>query len=188
MSRAAGPRGWLWSALLLGAAALALLGDKSPVDAVVSATAGAQPPAAANAALSSPAERSAFKLRSAPQALALDLPLDRAGLYPPAQPSSRPRRDLFAVVSWLPAPAAAAAAPPRPAETGPAWPTLTVVGKKHEAQQWEVYLAQGDRTQIAREGATIDDGLRVERIAPPTMTLTVVATGQTMTVDVGEAR
>lgn len=141
---------------------------------------------ATSAPMSGLADRSAFKPGPTQPPLPLDLPIDRARLYPPAQP--RQPRDLFAVVSWLPAPTAPAPAPSRPAEPGPTLPTLTVLGKKHEAQQWEVYLAHGERTLIAREGATIDDGWRVERIAPPTMTLTMVATGQTMTIDVGEAR
>lgn len=188
MSRTPNTRWRLWVPLLLGAAALAFLGDKSPVDTAASATTttGVQIPPAAKAATLG-ATRGASNLSPTPQALPMDLPIDRARLYPLAQ-SPRPSRDLFAVVSWLPAPTAPAPVPSRPAETGPALPTLTVVGKKYEAQQWEVYLAHGERTLIAREGTTIDDGLRVDRIAPPTMTLTMVSTGQTMTLNIGEAR
>lgn len=189
MSRPPSARWRLWSPLLLGAAALALFGDKSPVDAVVPATTtvGAQRSPAPYGVTLEPANRGASNLSPVPQALPMDLPIDRVRLYPLAQ-SPRQTRDLFSAVSWLPVPAAPAPAPSPRAETGPALPSLTVVGKKYEAQQWEVYLARGDHTLIAREGTTIDDGLRVDRIAPPMMTLTMVATGQTMTLNIGEAR
>ena len=188
MSRTPNARWRLWLPLLLGAAALAFFGDKTPVDAVVPATTmGAQRSPAANGATLAAANHGAVSLSPVPQALPLDLPIDRARLYPLTQ-SPRPTRDLFAAVSWLPAPAPPAPALPSPAATGPALPALTVVGKKLEAQQWEVYLARGDQTLIVREGTTIDDGLRVDRIAPPTMTLTMLTTGQTMTLNIGEAR
>lgn len=190
MNRLASPRWRLWLALLIGAAALALFGDKTPVDAVVPAatTMGRERAPAANGAPPGAANLGALNPRPVPQALPLDLPIDRARLYPLGQ-SPQHRRDLFAAVSWLPAPPAPAPTPaPRPVETVPALPLLTVVGKKFEAQQWEVYLARGDQTLIAREGTTIDDGLRVDRIAPPTMDLTIVSTGQGMTLNIGEAR
>lgn len=189
MSRPPSARWRLWLPLLLGAAALAFFGDRSPVDAVVLATTtlGAERSSAANGATLGAANRGAFNLRPKPQALPMDLLIDRVRLYPLPQ-SHRQKRDLFASVSWLPAPTAQAPAPSPPAEPGPALPSLAVVGKKFEAQQWEVYLARGDHTLIAREGTTIDDGLRVDRIAPPTMTLMIVSTGQTMTLNIGEAR
>ena len=189
MSRPPQTRWRVWLPLLLGAAALAFFGDKTPVDAVVPATAtvAAERSPAANVATLGAATRTTLSTRPVPQALPMDLPIDRTRLYPRMQ-SPDQTRDLFATVSWLPAPAAPAPAPSPRVDTSPALPTLTVVGKKYESQQWEVYLARGDQTLIAREGATIDDGLRVDRIAPPTMTLTMISTGQTMTLNIGEAR
>lgn len=189
MSRPPNFRWRLWLPLLLGAAALALFGDKTPADAIIPATTptAAERSPAVNVATLDAGTRAAPSPRPAPQAASMDLPIDRDRLYPRAQ-SPNQMRDLFAAVTWLPTPAAPEPSPSPRVDASPALPSLTVIGKKYEAQQWEVYLVRGDQTLIAREGATIDDGLRVDRIAPPTMTLTMVSTGQAMTLNIGEAR
>lgn len=184
------PKRWrLWLPLLLGAAALAFFGDKTPLDVVVPATMTAGEARSATASGATPvfSAHTPLGAGTVPQALPIDQPIDRARLYP-RETSPKQMRDLFAAAPWLPAPTPPAPAPPPRDDVSPPLPKLTVVGKKFEAQQWEVYLARGDQTLIAREGTTIDDGLRVDRIAPPTLTLTMISTGQTMTLDIGEAR
>ena len=173
MTRLARARWRLWLPLLLGAGALAFFGDKTP-------TGRGQPAVVGSSA-------AAAQQQATPLVLPAILPVDRARLYPATQ-GQKPAADLFAAVAWLPtATPPVVVALPR-AETQPLLPLLTVVGKKYENSAWEVYLVRGDQTLIAREGATLDDGLRVERIAPPTMTLTMHSTGQTASIDIGEAR
>lgn len=189
MTSTTSPRWRLWLPLLIGAGALALFGNKTP-DA---ATGWATPPPKAQhrsppeGLLQDPKTAGVARHERSAEAWAEMLPLDRAQLFP-LTPARQPTRDLFAAGSWLPAPA-----PPRPAEpprsdTPAALPVLTVLGKKYEAAVWEVYLARGDQTLIAREGMSLDGGLRVDSIAPPTMNLTLPSTGQTLTLNIGEAR
>lgn len=167
------PRWRLWLPLLLGAGALALFGDRAPTGGVAAAVVGST--------------AVAVQQQAAPLASPAILPIDRTRLYP-ATPLHKPAADLFAVVAWLPAAAPAVVVALSRTETLPLLPSLTVIGKKYENSAWEVYLVRGNETLIAREGATLDDGLRVERIAPPSMTLTVHSTGQTVSLDIGEAR
>jgi len=60
------------------------------------------------------------------------------------------------------------------------------VGKKQDGQGWEVYLVRGDQTFIAREGQTIEGQYKVERIAPPVLTLTYLPLRQAQSVAIGE--
>ena len=89
----------------------------------------------------------------------------------------RPRRtgslapDTFPVRNWNPPPP-----PPPPPSLVPAIPVpppfaYTVLGKQFVDGRWEVFLGLRERTLVVKEGDTIDSQFRVERIAPPAMTL-----------------
>lgn len=72
--------------------------------------------------------------------------------------------------------------PPRP--TAPAVP-FTVIGKKLEAGTWEVYLAKGDQTYVARQGDVVADDYRVNAIAPSHMTLIYLPLNEPQTLQTG---
>lgn len=115
----------------------------------------------------------------------------------PAPAARRPAADLFAAPAWaasparrglLAAPAAAAPAAKEPAPASAPDPGFRVLGKKHEGSRWEVYLGRDDVTHIARIGEIIESAWRVQRIAPPTMTLLHLPTNQERSLPIGEAR
>lgn len=175
-----------WLPVLLGAAGLAIFGDKSPVDGVVTAGSALHPAASiGKSSVARAVDPASRRSGSATDDPTLAMPIDRALLYP-LRTRSAPSPDLFAARSWVPPIVAVQAH--GVAALVPAPPSYSVLGKKHESDQWEVYLAQGEQTLIAREGETLDGVVRVDRIAPPTMTLTVLLTGQTMTLAIGDAR
>ncbi|WP_229425550.1 hypothetical protein [Massilia sp. Se16.2.3] len=60
-----------------------------------------------------------------------------------------------------------------------------MIGKALEDGVWEVYLASGDRTHIAHEGGVIEGTWRVDRIAPPMMTLTYLPLNQVQQLNIG---
>jgi hypothetical protein len=73
----------------------------------------------------------------------------------------------FGPVSWMPPPPAPSApsapvAPPLP---------FRYFGKQYVDGHWQVFLAQGDVTQLVKEGETLNETYRVKRIAPPMMEL-----------------
>lgn len=122
------------------------------------------------------------------------LPLDAAAptttstttfATPPAAARQAGARDLFSPHSWAPAVkllppvAVAPAAPPLP---------YTYLGKKLENGEWEVYLARGERTLVARQGARLDAEYQVDAVAPPLLTLTYLPLGLTQTLPIGDPR
>ncbi|KWT66531.1 hypothetical protein APV28_4417 [Comamonas testosteroni] len=64
---------------------------------------------------------------------------------------------------------------------------FTVLGKKLQDAQWEVYLSQGDFTYTAREGAVVTANYRIEKISPPHMTLIYVPLNERQTLLIGDA-
>jgi len=101
--------------------------------------------------------------------------------------TSHMRRDLFAPRQTVPRKPAAPV--PAVADT-PAAPPLPFryAGKQWDGQTWEVYAVSGEQTFVLREGATLDDHYRVERIAPPQATLTYLPLGTTQILLIGDAR
>jgi hypothetical protein len=79
---------------------------------------------------------------------------------------------------------ATAASEPRP--TPPPIP-FNVIGKKFDSGRWEVYLANGDATYIATQGAVIADNYRIESIAPTQMTLVYLPLNEQQTLQTGAA-
>lgn len=100
--------------------------------------------------------------------------------------TSLARRDLFVARTASPPPQA-----PMPATVDtPVAPALPYryVGKQWDGQAWEVYAVSGDQTYVLREGTTLDDQYRVDRIAPPQATLTYLPLGTAQTLSIGDAR
>ena len=168
-----------WIALLAGAAWLALFGDRTPVGVAVPMGTAAQ----RSIPLPVPRRETSTALTATPvEPLETLVPRDQLIASTP-----HPERDLFVTTNWNPPPAPVQPPPAPPAPNLTA-PPFTVVGKKLEAGQWEVYLMRGDQTFIAREGSTIDGIYRVEKITPPNLTMTSIAEGQGMTLLVGDAQ
>ena len=62
------------------------------------------------------------------------------------------------------------------------------IGKKHEADSWEVYLTRGEMTFVAREGEVLEGAYRVDKIQPPTLTVTYLPLGEVQTLAIGDMR
>lgn len=91
---------------------------------------------------------------------------------------------LFGRQDWTPPPPPPPKPAPPPPPSAPPLP-FTFIGKSLEDGKWAVYLAAGDRTHIANEGATLEGAWRVERIAPPLMTLTYLPLNQVQQLNIG---
>jgi hypothetical protein len=175
--------------LLFGAAWLAWFGDRTPArkPAAPSIVGPAPQRSAAQTAPPAVPDRAAVTTRA-------ELPIER--LLPRQQLADRPEAplaDLFVRPPWTnpakPAPVAApaplAAAPPAPP---PSFAAYRLIGKKLEAEVWEVFLSRDDLSFVVREGETLESTWRIDRIAPPQMTLTHLPTGQPLTFAIGDAR
>ena len=64
-------------------------------------------------------------------------------------------------------------------------PDVSALGKAVSAGAWEVFLARGDKTYVARLNEVIDGTYRVDRIAPPLLMLTYLPLNQTQQVNIG---
>ncbi|HEX2197869.1 MAG TPA: cohesin domain-containing protein, partial [Burkholderiales bacterium] len=92
---------------------------------------------------------------------------------PAREAMGRRRGELFPSQSWAPPPpkpAPAVADAPPPAPTPPPMP-YRVAGRVVHDGVAHVVLAKGDRVLTVRQGDTLDDGYRVEAIAPRGVTL-----------------
>jgi hypothetical protein len=162
--------------LLLGAlsvaAALVLFSDPPPDR---SATV-VEPMARRGARAAEPDTR-----REAAATIPLRSLIAREVLYPAV--TKEGGRDLFAARVPTP-PVAPASAPATPAL--PDFP-FQYVGRKHEGARWEVFLTKGEFSFIAREGETFSTDYRIDKIAPPVMTVTYLPMQQSQMVPIGNA-
>jgi len=170
------PRHVLMGVALAIAAALAAFGDKSPDDDVAEAVERPHPQAARAAS----AQRGAVT-RASPAILRLQ---PRETLLAAGGSGKDAEQDLFARQDWTPPPPPPPEPAPPPPPVAPPLP-FTFIGKSLEEGRWEVYLASGERTHIAVEGATLDGAWRVERIAPPLLTLTYLPLNQVQQLNIG---
>lgn len=107
-----------------------------------------------------------------------------------APSAESPLRDLFARLA-PPAPAPTDAPPPQPEPTPAAAtlppPELKVLGKQWDGERWLVFATDGADTVVLREGDRLQDGHRVERIAPPTLLLRRDGADAAEPIAIGEA-
>lgn len=169
---------------LAGAAGLVLFGDNSPPDDIAepvarSSTAPARP---------APAPRVAAGNGGKEQADAAILPLiPRAQLVGESGDASFAAGEgVFMGQDWNPPPPP----PPPPSKTPPPPPMappmpFTYIGKALADGAWEVFLARGDKTYSVRTQTVIDGTYRVERIAPPQMSLTYLPLNQQQQMNIG---
>ncbi|MBJ7311420.1 hypothetical protein ACFOLJ_01160 [Rugamonas sp. CCM 8940] len=193
----------LMGVALLGAGGLLLWGDPSPSGELAEpAPRHAAPPAAAaagkndndsagaSADAAAPAgtrnARGGVALADAPATSILAL-LPRNRLLGEAGEGFGAGAAVFQGQNWNPPPPPppkAEPAPPPPPPTAPPLP-YTILGKAVSAGAWEVFLARGDKTYVARLNEVIDGTYRVDRIAPPLLMLTYLPLNQTQQVNIG---
>jgi hypothetical protein len=191
----------LMGVALVGAAGLLLWGDPTPSGELAEpAPRHAAPAAAANgngngdtgaadsAATTPAATRNARAGAAAADATttAILALLPRAQLLGEAGEGFGADGAVFQGQNWNPPPPPVKAErpPPPPPPTAPPLP-FTILGKAVSAGAWEVFLARGDKTYVARLNEVIDGTYRVDRIAPPLLMLTYLPLNQTQQVNIG---
>jgi hypothetical protein len=107
---------------------------------------------------------------------------ERFAALPSREPIGKARGELFGARSWAPPAAARAAAAhaaaPRVPEKPAAPPNpYRVAGQVVAADGMRIVLAKGDRVFQVRPGETLEDGYRVDSIAPHSVTFTYVPLG-----------
>ncbi|MHA4870336.1 hypothetical protein ACXZ1M_21820 [Duganella sp. PWIR1] len=163
---------------LAGAAGLVLFGDNSPSSDI------AEPVARKTTTPSAPARAE----KETSQADVAILPLiPRAQLVGESgEASFASGEGVFMGQNWNPPPP-----PPPPASNAPPPPPMappmpfTYIGKALADGAWEVFLARGDKTYSVRAQSVIDGTYRVEKIAPPQMSLTYLPLNQQQQMNIG---
>ena len=173
------PRHIAMGVALAAAAALVAFGDRSPEVEVAEAVERPQPAPARGTAV--PAVSSAVS--AAEPVIGTLVPRDTL-IGDGKDRFGADEHVLFGRQDWTPPPPPPPKPPPPPPPSAPPLP-FTVIGKSLEDGKWEVYLAAGDRTHMASEGATLEGAWRVDRIAPPIMTLTYLPLNQVQQLNIG---
>ncbi len=108
----------------------------------------------------------------------------------PVRSAATIEHDLFAQHSFLPPPSAvnpATAAPPPPAPTAPPLP-FRYQGRMTEGKETTVFLAQGERVLVARQGDLLNNQYRVESVTANAVTFMFVPLKQRQTLSIGNAK
>ena len=82
-----------------------------------------------------------------------------------------------------PPPKSAVNVPPPPPMAPPI--PFVVIGKAVADGAWEVYLSRADKTYVVRNQTVIDGTYRVDRIAPPLMSVTYLPLNQVQQINIG---
>lgn len=182
----AGRRWLVWLPLLAVAGWLALFGDKSATSEAVSLPTRSGPPTPEPAQAALPVTRASSEQQGSNTLATL---VSRAELITAETSASGPAasRDPFSARNWNPPP------PPPPAPTPPPPPSApplpyAFIGKKLEGETWEIYLTRGDQTFVAREGEVLEGTYRVDKIQPPSLTMTYLPLGQVQSLSIGDTR
>jgi hypothetical protein len=162
---------------LIGSGCLVAFGDKTP------ATSIAEPvsrPAPSRSAVVATIEQATDKTGQDGQRTILAL-VPRSVLLERTDDAADSA--LFGNQTWTPPPPILAPVkpPPPPPPMAPVLP-FTYIGKKLEGNHWEIYLAQGEQTVIAREKEIIGGLYRVDAIKPPVISLTYLPLKQVQTL------
>ncbi len=172
---------------LVGAAGLVLFGDNSPSADIAEPVARGAAPATAPAVARSTAPSRAGK-DARPQAeVAILRLLPRAELIGESgEAAFASGEGVFLGQNWNPPPPPPPPASnlPPPAPMAPPLP-FAYIGKAVADGAWEVYLARADKTYVVRTHTVIDGTYRVERIAPPLMSVTYLPLNQVQQINIG---
>lgn len=168
---------------LVGAAGLVLFGDSAPTSDIAE-------PVARGTSVKAPAVVQARAGKDAKPQTEVEILrlLPRAELIGESgEAAFASGEGVFLGQSWNPPPpppppASSMQAPPPPM----APPLLFVyIGKAVADGAWEVYLARADKTYVVRNQTVIDGTYRVERIAPPLMSVTYLPLNQLQQINIG---
>ncbi|WP_211444610.1 hypothetical protein [Collimonas humicola] len=162
---------------LIGSGCLVVFGDKTPATSIAEPVAR---PVPARSAVVATTEEATDKSDKDSQRTILAL-VPRSVLLDRADIAAD--NTLFGNQTWTPPPPVVAPVkpPPPPPPMAPALP-FTYIGKKLEGNHWEIYLAQGEQTVIAREKEIIGGLYRVDAIKPPVISLTYLPLKQVQTL------
>ena len=174
------PRVLLLTLGLVGAAALAVFGDRDPgaaASSVVEAVTRSAGAPLTPAAQASPAPASAtdiLRLR------------DRPAFVRRTEQNLREHVVLFSAGNWEPPAPAKPVASPAQAATAPPLPYV-YVGRKFQEGAWEVYLAAGEELRVVRRQTVLDARYRIDEIRPPVLSLTYLPLNLQQTMNIGSA-
>jgi hypothetical protein len=169
---------------LVGSAGLVLFGDNAPVSGIAEPVARST---AAGVPATAPASRVAAQ-QGKPQTDSTILRLTpRVELVGDADDATFASGEgIFLGHNWNPPPP-----PPPPPSNAPPPPPMAppipflYLGKAAADGAWEVYLSQGDKTYTVRNNTVIDGVYRIEKIAPPLMTVTYLPLKQQQQMNIG---
>ena len=171
---------------LAGAAALVLFGDRAPTADVVEPVARRGAPAGGS---SDRASGLAGTGAGAQAEVAIARLVPRAQLVGEAGDATFGAGEgVFLGQNWNPPPPPP---PPQSQSNAPPPPPMApsvpfnYFGKAVADGQWEVYLARGDKTYVVRNKTVIEGAYRVDRIAPPLMTVTYLPLNQVQQINIG---
>ena len=175
------PRHIAMGVALLVAAGLVFFGDNAPDSGVAEPVErAARAPGAPRAA--APVAVAAAKPGVEPVILRL-LPRDEL-----MGDDGKDGRALFGSQNWNPppppAPVQSVSTAPPPPPMAPPLP-FKLIGKSVGSGAYEVYLARGEQVYLVREQMTIDGTYRVDKIAPPMLTLTYLPLNQVQQLNIG---
>ncbi|MFC0169611.1 hypothetical protein ACFFKC_16115 [Pseudoduganella danionis] len=176
----------LMALALAAAAALLIFGDSSPDSGIAEAVQRSVPAATSEAASVPSAAAPERNAKAHADAAILRL-IPRSTLVGEADEATfAAGAGIFQGQSWnppAPPPAAVSHAAPA-APTAPPVP-FAVIGKALADGVWEVYLVRGDKTYVVRPQTIIDGSYRVEKIAPPAMSITYLPLNQVQQMNIG---
>ena len=194
----ASKRWLLWLPMLALAAWLAFFGDKSPTNQNEFVKPRSDLPSKKTSTLESsekvaktptPVQQPSFVNKQVSETLAVEALIPRVQLISMRQNEKVAMRDLFSSRTWTPPPLPIKPPPPL-APTVPVAPPLpfAYIGKKLEADVWEVYLQRGEQSFLVRSGAILDSAYRVDSITPQRLNLTYLPLGQSQSLSIGDSQ
>ncbi|MCU6498900.1 hypothetical protein LPN04_13970 [Rugamonas sp. A1-17] len=174
---------------LAAAGGLVLFGDNSPSGDIAEPVARSRPAAPAAVAgvpVPTPAPRAGKDGKPQPEVAILRLTPRATLVGESGDATFAAGEGVFQGQNWNPPPPPpppVSNAPP-PAPVAPPMP-FTVLGKAVADGAWEVYLARGDKTYVVKNQTVIDGTYRVEKIAPPLMSVTYLPLNQVQQINIG---
>ncbi len=162
------------------AGGLVLFGDNSPAGDI------AEPVTRGRATSAAPAPRAGKDAKPQAEVAILRLTPRAMLVGESGEATFASGEGVFQGQNWNPPPPPpppASNAPP-PAPVAPPMP-FTVIGKAVADGAWEVYLARGDKTYVVKNQTVIDGTYRVEKIAPPLMSVTYLPLNQLQQINIG---
>lgn len=192
----------LMAVALLGSGALVLFGDRTPeggiaepvqrpasagkAAAIASAATATATVASSSATAAVVAPRKPSAGKDQPQVAILRLTPRGTLVGDSADATFAAGEGIFQGQNWNPPPP-----PPPPVSNAPPPPPMapplpfTVIGKALADGVWEVYLSRADKTYVARPQTIIDGSYRVEKITPPSMSITYLPLNQVQQINIG---